>query len=124
MIPCRAKADVKQRVLTACLLLMGSIAIAATTTQPSGPAKQAGVPQTRIIKVSGQLTRKGSDYSLWWALRTDDGILYALELSDESQERLFAGWKNKRILIEAVPAGMRGSVQTLSVIKAQSAAKK
>lgn len=108
----------------ALLLLIGPNAIAANTTQPPAPAKQAGVPQTPIIKVSGQLTRKGSDYSLWWALRTDDGILYALELRGESQEQLFESLKNRRITIEGVRAGMRGSIQTLSVIKAQSAAKK
>jgi hypothetical protein len=61
--------------------------------------------ETKTVAIVGMLTRKGPDIDSWWALTSDDGVVWKLEPADAIQAALFQRWQNNRTRVKGVTAG-------------------
>lgn len=55
------------------------------------------------MRLSGELTLKGSEFNAWFALRDDDGRVWRLESDDEKLRQQMRDWQNRRVKVLATP---------------------
>jgi hypothetical protein len=53
----------------------------------------------RVVRVTGELTRKGSDFDSWWSLTAKTGVEYKLKHMSKALEKSFFDWQNQKVTV-------------------------
>jgi hypothetical protein len=72
----------------------------------------------RVVRIAGELTRKGSDFDSWWSLIDEAGVEYKLELMSEALEKSFFEWQNQKVTVVGKPGGKFLSLNIICVSEA------
>jgi hypothetical protein len=73
--------------------------------------------QTKTVTIVGILTRKGPDIDSWWAVTSDEGVVWKLELADENQAALLQRMQNNPVRVQGVTAGFMLAFPILKVAR-------
>jgi hypothetical protein len=99
--------------ITTQLALLGMVLGCATATasKVAGESHTLSSPptshteETKPVTIVGVLTRKGPDIDSWWAVTSEEGVVWKLEPADTNQAALFQRMKNSRTHVQGVTAG-------------------
>lgn len=72
----------------------------------------------RVVRLTGELTRKGSDMESWWSLRVEAGSEYKLQLARKTLEKSFYEWQNQQVTVVGTSGGKFLSLDVICVVDA------
>jgi hypothetical protein len=72
----------------------------------------------RVVRVTGELTRKGSNFDSWWSLTAETGVEYKLKLMSKALEKSFFEWQNQKVTVVGKLDGKFLSLDVICVSEA------